>query len=150
MMAVLLASISISACGTPEDPARVALRQRIKQDTRLYDEELTRFIDETAKSIEGKMVLIRTGNTTSQLDAEQRETVLGMLIDRAGVFDEGLRTDGGVVSRVLNAPGVSPSPEIEATRRLLIDVETFLPRRFEFTFFLVDLGNYSYDLVVEE
>jgi hypothetical protein len=149
-MALLLASIAISACGRPEDPARIALRERIKQDTRLYDEELTRFIDETARSIEGKMVLIKTGNTTAALDVEQRETVLGMLIDRAGVFDEGLRTDNGVVSRVLNAPGVSPSPEIEATRRLLIDVETFLPRRFEFTFFLVDLGNYSYDLVVEE
>ena len=115
-----------------------------------YDDELKRFIDEAARSVAGKTVRIRQGNVTSELDAEQREVVLGMLTETAGVYDQGLRTEGGVVSRVLNAPGLSPNPEIESTRRLWIDVETFLPHHFDFSFFMVDLGNYSYDLVVDE
>jgi uncharacterized tellurite resistance protein B-like protein len=149
-LALILASAVISACGTPEDPARVALRERVKQDTRLSDEDLSLLIKETARGVEGKSVRIRTGTTLEELDVVQRDTVLGMLTNPAGVFDEGLRTEGDAVSRVINGPGEPWSFEIEATRRLWIDVDTFLPRRFEFTYFIAGLGDYSYDLVVEE
>jgi hypothetical protein len=149
-LALILASAVISACGTPEDPARVALRERVKQDARLSDEDLSLLIKETARSIEGKSVRVRTGTALEELDAAERDTVLGMLTNPAGVFDEGLRTEGNAVSRVLNAPGEPWSYEIESTRRLWIDVETFLPHHFEFTYFVAGLGDYSYDLVVEE
>ena len=39
--------------------------------------------------------------------------------------------------------------QIEAFRRLWVDVETFLPRRFEFAYAFPGFGDYSYDLVVE-
>ena len=72
-----------------------------------------------------------------------------MLSDRTGVFDEGLRTGGGRRARVFNAPGVSNNPEIEASRRLFVDVETFLPLRFEFAYAYPNPDDYNLDLIVE-
>jgi hypothetical protein len=74
---------------------------------------------------------------------------LGMLHDRAGVFDEGLRTGGDRRARVFNAPGLSSNPEIEANRRLFIDVERLLPIRFEFAYAFPSPDDYDYELAVE-
>ena len=149
VIVLLLASVVFSACAR-EDPARAALRERIKVEGRLSDEDLTQLMDEASRGLEGKTVRIRDDAQTREPTPLERSVVLGMLENRAGVFDEGLRTDNGVVSRVLNAPGESPNAEIEATRRLWIDVETLLPRHFEFTFFISGLGDYSYDVIVQE
>ena len=85
----------------------------------------------------------------SDLSAAEREFVLGMLRDRAGVFDEGLRSGGGRRARVFNAPAVSNNPEIEAARRLFLDVETLRPLRFEFAYAFPSPDDYSLDLRVE-
>jgi hypothetical protein len=37
--------------------------------------------------------------------------------------------------------------ELDAARTLWIDVETFLPHRFELTYSLPGFGDYAYDLV---
>src|SRR5262245_5378616 len=123
----LLAPVLFSACAR-EDPARTALRERIKIEGRISDDDLEMMMDETSRSLGGRTVRIKDENGEREPTPEERRVVLGMLQERAGVFDEGLRTENGVVSRVLNAPGESPNAEIEATRRLWIDVETFLPR----------------------
>lgn len=75
--------------------------------------------------------------------------MLGMLIDRTGVFDEGVRSGGGRQARVFNAPGQSNNPEIEASRRLFVDVETLLPLRFEFAYAFPSPDDYAYDLDVD-
>ena len=50
---------------------------------------------------------------------------------------------------MFNAPGVSNNPEIEASRRLFVDVETFLPLRFEFAYAYPNPDDYNLDLIVE-
>lgn len=92
--------------------------------------------------------VIRDPAGTRTLDERQRTIVFGMLSHPAGVFDEGLEADDTGRFRVLNAPGESPSSEIDVARRLFIDVETMLPRRFEFTYGFPHPENYQYDLIV--
>ena len=50
---------------------------------------------------------------------------------------------------MFNAPGQSNNPEIEASRRLFVDVESFLPLRFEFAHAFASPDDYALDLTVE-
>jgi hypothetical protein len=147
---ILLATIGLASCATPEDPARAALRSRLQQQDALSADEIARVFDEVSRALQGKTIRIARGSTATDLAAAEREVVVGMLADRTGVFDEGLRSGGGRQARVFNAPGQSNNPEIEASRRLFVDVETFLPLRFEFAYAFPSPDDYSYDLEVSE
>jgi len=142
-----VACLAILSCGRPEDPARVELRARLKQDARLHDEELKRFVDEVGRSVEGKTFRIKEGAATRELDEAQRAVTFGMLTSPAGIFDQGLRVEGGASCRLLNAPGEPLDTEIEATRVLCVDVETLLPSRFEFFYAVPGFGDYAFELV---
>lgn len=145
---VLALTVSATAC-VSEPPERAALRERLKQPAQMSQEELGRTLDEIAKTIQGKAILVQVEAATKEMNQEQRDVVLGMLTDRVGVFDEGLRTDNGVTLRILNAPGLSTNPEFSAARRLLVDINTFIPRRFEFNHEVAGLGDYGFDLTVK-
>jgi hypothetical protein len=145
---VFLASAAIASCSPREDPARAALRARLEQPAPLPADEMARVLDEVNRTLEGKTVSIVRGSTRSALAAGDREVVLGMLTDRIGVFDEGIRSGGGRRARVFNAPGQSSNPEIEASRRLFVDVESLLPLRFEFAHAFQSPDDYAYDLEV--
>ena len=146
---LLVSSISIAACAPRDDPERAALRTRLTQGSQLSQEEIGRVFEQVGEGLQGRTVRVSRGGTMpSDLGAAEREFVLGMLRDRAGVFDEGLRTGGGRRARVFNAPAVSNNPEIEATQRLFVDVETFLPLRFEYASAFPSPDDYSVDLVV--
>lgn len=142
---LLLTPGAFPACGEREDPARAAFRARLTEDGPLSSAELARFRDEIAKAIEGRTFL-KQGPVAQPLDAEEQVIVFGMLTEPAGMYDEGLRTEGEKTFRVLNAPGRSTNSEIEAVRRLWVDVETFLPRRFEFAHAFPGHGEYAFDL----
>lgn len=144
---VFVLTIVAISC-TPEDPARVELRNRLKQQTVLTDDELGRVVTEVSKSIGDRPVRVAQDGATKDLDTSQRDVVLGMLTNRIGMYDEGLKEIGGRTLRVLNAPGLSNYMEYSATRRLLIDVETFLPQRFEFSYEFEGMGDYAFDLAV--
>ncbi len=139
----------MAACSKPEDPARAALRQRLTQPGQVTPEELARVREEVSKALVDKKVRIKTGTDVADMTDEQNLTVLGMLVEPAGMFDEGLREEAGVSVRVLNSAGLSESSEVEASRRLLVDIETFLPRRFLFTYAFPGYGDYEYELVIE-
>jgi hypothetical protein len=145
---LLLASLAIAACGRPEDPARVELRARLKQQAGLSKEELGRLREEVSRSIAGRAFRVSQDGASQVLDEPRRTVVFGMLSDRAGMFDEGLRTRGASTFRVLNAPGESRDAEVEATERLWIDVETFLPARYEFAYAVPGAEDYAFDLTV--
>jgi hypothetical protein len=142
----MLAWLAAAACGTPEDPARRELRERLRQTATLSSEELERFRGEIAGSIAGRTFL-KEGS--EPLTDEERDTVLGIIANPVGVFDEGLRQRSGRTFRILNAPGKSVSAEVEAIRRLWIDVETFLPARFEFSHAFEGYGEYAFNLEPE-
>jgi len=148
-IAILVALIGVAACAPRDDPQRAELRARLRQETQLSPDEIARVFEQVQRSLQGKPIRIAHGATKTDLGASERDAVLEMLSDRAGVFDEGLRTGGGRRARVFNAPGVSNNPEIEASRRLLVDVETFLPLRFEFAYAFPNPDDYSLDLIVE-
>jgi hypothetical protein len=145
---ILLATISLVSCTPREDPARTELRSRLKQQAPFSADEIGRVFDEVSRTLQGKTVRIARGSTATDLGAAERDVVLGMLADRTGVFDEGLRSGGGRQARVFNAPGQSNNPEIEASRRLFVDTETFLPLRFEFAYAFPSPDDYEYDLQV--
>jgi hypothetical protein len=147
-LVVLLVAIAATGCRR-EDPARAELRTRLKQEPQLSPEEVGRVLDEVVRSIGGRPVRATDGSAETELDPRERDAVLGMLTDRVGIYDEGLRTSDATVVRVINAPGISLHTEYSAARRLMIDVETFLPRRFEFNHEFPFQGDYAFDLIVE-
>jgi hypothetical protein len=138
-----------AACEAPEDPERVELRARLKRQEQLSPRELDRLLDWISRMLTEKTVRVRHDGRIDPLTTEQEEVVLGMLVGRAGIFDEAIRNEDGTWVRVINAPGRSVDPEYEATRRLLIDVETLLPRRFEFNYGVPGMEGYALDLVVD-
>jgi len=140
--------IVVAACTPAENPDRAELRARLAQDGQLSQEEIARVFEQVGQVLQHKTVRVARGTTSTALGDAERSVVLGMLGDRAGVFDEGLRSGGGRRARVFNAPGLSNNPEIEATRRLFVDVETFLPLRFEFAYAFPSPDDYSLDLMV--
>ena len=145
VLAWLVACAVVSACGVREDPARRELSQRLRQDAQLSSEELGRFRAEISRTMADK-TLLRQG--PEELDAEQRELIFDMLAGPAGLFDEGMKMLGEKTFRVLNAPARSTDAEVEAFQRLWIDVETFLPFRFELAHAVQGYEAYSIDLVV--
>lgn len=146
--ACVLASVAIAGCAT-DDPARVELRARLKQTAVLSEQDLAGMLDEVSRSVGEKPVQFTRDAASGELTKEQRDVVLGMLTNRQGVFDEGLRASGGTTMRVINAPGLSLHPEYSASRRLLVDVETFLPRRFEFSYEFEGMGDYALELEIK-
>jgi hypothetical protein len=145
---VLLTLLGATGCAQAEDPARAELRARLEQQNKLTPDEVGRVFDEINRTLQGKQVRAVRDGVTNNLAGDEREVVLGMLTDRVGVFDEGLRT-GDSPLRVFNAPAVSTNPEIEAVRRLFVDVRTLLPRRFEFAYAFPSPDDYQLDLAVE-
>ena len=143
----LVACAVVSACGVREDPARRQLSQRLRQDAQLSSEELGRFRAEISKAMAGK-TLLKQGSVPEELAAEQRELVFDILAGPPGLFDEGMKMLGEKTFRVLNAAARSTDAEVEAFQRLWIDVETFLPRRFELAHAVQGYEQYSIDLVV--
>jgi hypothetical protein len=147
ILALLVACLVVSSCAEREDPARRELRQRLQEDAQLSSEELGRFRAEITRVMAGK-TFSRQGDVPQELDAEERELVFGMLTQPAGLFDEGLKREGGTTFRILNAPATSTDAEVEAFRRLWIDTVTFLPRRFELARSVGGYEQVSFDLVV--
>ena len=145
----LLACVLLSACGRGEDPATATLRARLAQEARLSSDELSRLREEIGRTIAGKTVRIKEGAAVRAMTDEERTVIFGMLTQPAGMYDEGVRREGPATFRVLNAPGRSLNSEIEASRRLSVDVQTLLPRRFQFAYAFPGYGDYAFDLVVE-
>jgi hypothetical protein len=147
---IVLASAGAGVgCSAPEDPARVTLRERLRDERRLSDDELAQVRTVIAHAIDGKVVRAREGTETRELKGEERGEVFNMLEHPEGLFDEGLRRESDGLVRVLNAPGKSNNAEIEASQRLWIDVETLSPRRYLFQYAFPGYGDVAFDLIVQ-
>jgi hypothetical protein len=144
---ILLATISLASCA-PREIRRGRSPLATEAAVAALSGRDGRVFEEVSRALQGKTIRIVRGSTATDLGEAERDVVLGMLADRTGVFDEGLRSGGGRQARVFNAPGQSNNPEIEASRRLFVDVETFLPLRFEFAYAFPSPDDNSYDLQV--
>jgi hypothetical protein len=84
---LLVACLVVCSCGAREDPARGELRQRLRQSNQLSPEELGRFRAEVTRTMAGKTFSMQ--GSPQELDAEQRELVLGCSPNRRGCSTKG-------------------------------------------------------------
>jgi hypothetical protein len=134
-------------CGSPEDSTRRQFRERLDAPTSLTSAEIDQLIGYTLAAIGGRPVRIREQGAVRELDAKGRAEVLAVLGRGAPVGDAGLRAVDSRKLRGIEGPGTPVHSEIDAAQTLWIDVDTFLPHRFELTYSLPGFGDYAYDLV---
>jgi hypothetical protein len=106
-------------------------------------------IAEVGRAAADRRFRVTKGAEAGELNPEQREVVFSMVRDPVGVYDEGVRQVDNTTYRVLNGPGRSDNAEIEALQRLWIDLETFLPGRYQFAYAFPGYGDYEYQLTVQ-
>ena len=142
----MIAATSVVACRAGDDPARPSLRARLKQERRLTPDEVRGLFAQIAPVIAGKQVHVTQGALSRRLEDRERSSVLGMLSDPGEVYDGGLKVDGKNVWRGLKTGGAPVLSELDATQTLWIDVDSFVPRRYEFEYSSPGFGDYAYDL----
>lgn len=130
----------VAACANPEDAASQALRDRLKLEARLSDQEIDQVRQAVGARLGGTTVRVKDGADTRTLDEDQRAALFEVLALPAGVFDEGIRRDGPRIFRVLNGPARSDNAEIEAFQRLWVDADTLLPSKYEFAYAIPGYG----------
>lgn len=149
LLAVAALAVSLPACRSAEDRARAEFSARLKLDTKLSKEERVRFFDEIGRAVGGKAIRIRQGGISSSMTREQEAAVLGTLVDSDAVYDAGPRVDGAGGVRGFESGATPAYSEIDATQVIWIDVDSFLPTRYEFSYSMPGLGDYAYDLTVD-
>jgi hypothetical protein len=127
-----------------------AFRARLKANVELSQDDRTRLIAESARAMAGKVARIQDGPLTHDLDDKSRAGIFAILTGRLPVEDGGLRMAGGGTLRGLRAPATPPQSEVDASETLWIDLETLLPRRFEFTYSMPGFGDAAFDLTFEK
>ena len=146
------AAIAMAGCASPEpeDPARAAVSDRLRQEAPLTTEELDHLRAEILRAIGDRTFVIEgaVAEANPTLTEERRRAVFQMLTEPAGLFDEGLRDENGTRLRILNAPGWAPTSEIDAARRLWINVDTLIPARIAYSYNFPHAENYTYEVEI--
>ncbi len=143
LIAVCLMAI---ACGSPEEATRAKFQERLKSSAPLTYPEVNQLVSYTLAAIDGRPIRVRDQGTIRTLDAQRRAEVLTVLGGGAPVSDAGLRNADNRTLRGIEGPGTPARSELDAAQTLWIDVETFLPHRFELTYSLPGFGDYAYDI----
>ena len=141
--------LAAAACQSPAERARAEFSVRLGQETRLTTDERSRLFTEIGRAIDGKTFRIKQGAVTRDLDKAQSEAVLGMLVEPDAVYDVGLRADGAAMLRGLESGATPVHSEVDAKQVLWIDIDTFVPKKYDFAYSMPGLGDVSYDLLVE-
>ena len=141
-----LCSMAI-ACASPEQATRAQFQERLKTSAPLTYPELNQLVGYTLAAIGGRPIRVRQQGAIRTLDAQGRAEVLTVLGGGAPVSDAGLRKADNRTLRGIEGPGTPAHSELDAAQTLWIDVETFLPQRFELTYSLPGFGDYTYDIV---
>jgi len=144
---VLALCLLAIGCKSPEDVTRAQFRERLQATAPLSQPEVNQLVSYTLAAIGGRPVRISEQGAVRELDAKGRAEVLAVLGGGPPVSDAGLRTPDARTLRGIEGPGTPVHSELDAARTLWIDVETFLPHRFELTYSLRGFGDYAYDLV---
>jgi hypothetical protein len=148
LLFLIAAAFAFAGCQSREEKARAEFSARLKQQRQLTPEEMVRLYEEIGRTLGARKLLAKQGAVTRELDEREQAAVLGMLSDPTLVGDSGVRVEGARTLRGLHANGTPRISEIEATQFLWIDVDAFVPARYEFTYAMAGLGDYTYDLTV--
>jgi len=143
LIAVCLMAI---ACESPEQATRSQFQERLKTSAPLTYPELNQLVGYTLAAIGGRPIRVRDQGSIRVMDAQGRAEVLMVLGGGAPASDAGLRHADNRTLRGIEGPGTPVHSELDAAQTLWIDVETFLPQRFELTYSLPGFGDYAYDI----
>lgn len=144
--AFLIACLMAIACESPEEATRATFQERLKSSAPLTYPEVSQLVSYTLTAIGGRPIRVRDQGAIRTLDAQRRAEVLTVLGGGAPVSDAGLRQADHRTLRGIEGPGTPVHSELDAAQTLWIDVETFLPHRFELTYSLPGFGDYAYDI----
>ena len=144
---IFVACVLAIGCESSEDLTRARFRARLEASAPLTPPEVNQLVSYTLASIGARSVRVRQQGAVRELDAKGRAEVLAVLGGGAPVSDAGLRAVGDRRLRGIEGPGTPVQSELDAAQTLWIDIDTFLPYRFELTYSLPGFGDYAYDLV---
>ena len=143
--AVCVMALCAVACGGPDR----AIGARLASPAKLTSEEIAQTLQAVGRAMRGRQPRMKQGAVTRPLDERERAQVFDVLADARGLEDVGIKQNDGVTARGLRVPATSPQSEIEATGTLWIDVNTLLPRRYDFAYAMPGFGDYTLDLTFE-
>ena len=144
--AILTLCLMAIVCASPEQATRAQFQERLKTSAPLTYPELNQLVGYTLAAIGGRPIRVRDQGTIRTLDAQKRAEVLTVLDGGPPVSDAGLRDADNRALRGIEGPGTPVHSELDAAQTLWIDVETFLPHRFELTYSLPGFGDYAHDI----
>jgi hypothetical protein len=136
-----------SACESPEDTARARFQERLRTSAPLTQAEITQFTSYTLVAIGGRPVSVREQDAVRALDEKGRAEILTVLGGGVPVSDAGLRVADNRTLRGIEGPATPARSELDAAQTLWIDIDTFLPHRFELAYSLPGFGDYAHDIV---
>lgn len=143
----LLMTVPMAAQDVP--PVATTLQRRLAEPAVLRPDELAALIGHTAQAVEGRRLRVTDGTISRPVDERGRQVLFLVLSGTVPLEDVGVRTSDGGRVRGLRAPATPPRSEVGAKQTLWIDIDTLLPRRFEFAYEVPGLGDLAYDLVFD-
>jgi hypothetical protein len=144
--ALLIVALAAAVCGRDQDRS---IKDRLRASEPLTEDDIARTLEGVGRAMRGKGPRVRQGALTRQLDERERAQLFNVLGDPRGLTDAGLHTIDDAMVRGVRAPATSPQSEIDATGTVWIDVNSLLPRRYEFTYAAAGFGDTAFDLEFE-
>lgn len=149
-VALIVAAPATAACRSKADRLRDEFKVRLKTSAPLSRSELTRLMDETNRAMEGRKIRFVSNGVSHEPDEQERAAVLAVLHGQSSVEDGGVRDGNGATLRGVAGPATPVNSELEAIASVWVDVDTFLPRRYEFSYGQSASGDYAYDITFEK
>jgi hypothetical protein len=134
------------ACESPEEAARARFQERVKAPATLTHPEVNQLVSYALAAVGERSIRVREQGAVRALDAKGRAEVLTVLSGTVPVSDAGIRRADNRTLRGIEGPGTPTHSELDAAQTLWIDIDTFLPHRFELTYSLPGFGDYAYDI----
>jgi hypothetical protein len=139
--------LCLLSCGSPEDAASARFRERLQSPAPLTHAEVNQLVTETIAHVGGRPLRVRDGGSARTLDGRGRAEMLTVLSGSIPIRDAGIRRDGDRTLRGIEGPGTPAHAELDAAQTLWVDVDTFLPQRFDLTYSLPGFGDEGHDFV---
>jgi len=146
LVAVAVVAVATAACRSEADRLRDEFKVRLKTTAPLSPGELARLMDEANRAMEGRQMRFVSNGVSHEPNEQERAAVLTVLHGQGSVEDGGVRDGHGVTLRGVSGPATPVNSELEAIATVWVDIDTFLPRRYEFSYGPSGSGDYAFDI----
>jgi hypothetical protein len=146
LAAAIIATAAITACRSETDRMRGQFTDRLRQPAPLTPLELSHLIDESSRAMDGRQMRFVSRGVSHEPSEQERAALVTLLHGQISVEDGGVRDRNGAALRGVSGPATPVNSELEAIASVWVDVDTFLPRRYEFSYGQSGAGDYAYDI----